>query len=79
MLTVKQDQVREIDQNRFSVDASDLGMPAGHWPPMLSFSRESGEHMILHRNVYAKDRSNNLLYVQYERPGSTFELRIFND
>lgn len=59
-------------------EASDLGLPPGHWPDQIEVSPKFGNGNVLLRGNPVV-RNGELALVEYRQIGGVLRVRIFND
>jgi hypothetical protein len=75
--TITRDQVHEFEIHKFSCEASDIGLPAGHWPEVFSTSIGNGQQLV--RSTKKVDDEGDLMWVTYRQLLGCISLRIYND
>jgi len=69
----------ELKNFRHCVDASELGLPPGHWPEKLEVDPSFGNGLALTQVTVLRDRDVELLAVEYRQIGGVLRVLVFND
>jgi len=78
--TIKYEQLELLSQTGkvLIAEASEVGLPPGKWPDMLSVIKGGCISLIYHLQCLEQSEGD-VLFAIYTAPGSPFEIRILND
>lgn len=68
----------EHEPHHFTAEASEIGLPVGHWPHLISVPG-LGNDQPLQLQGLVKDNEGDILFANYRQGNGCITLKVFND